>query len=91
MTEVFAAQEIFASIVRFLNIGSTAGLFMGHFTSPAIQTVHADRRRIGLIALWARQLALAGMFVLAGSSKLMGEPAMIGLFEAVGVASGSGS
>jgi len=58
---------------------------MSHFTSPAIQTVHADRSRIGLIALWAAQLALAGMFLLAGGSKLGGAPAMIALFDAVGV------
>ena len=43
---------------------------MSHFTSPAaIQTVHPDRSRIGLIALWAAQLALAGMFLLAGGSR----------------------
>jgi len=53
--------------------------------SPAIQTVHADHRPIGLIALWALQLALAGMFVLAGGSKLTGAPAMVALFDAVGV------
>ena len=57
---------------------------MSHFTSPAIQTVHADRR-IRPIALWAAQLALAGMFLLAGGSKLAGAPAMITLFDAVGV------
>jgi len=59
---------------------------MSHFTShAAIQTVHADRSRIGLVALWAAQLALAGMFLLAGGSKLAGAPAMVGLFDAIGV------
>jgi putative oxidoreductase len=58
---------------------------MSHVTSPAIQTVHADQSRIGLVALWAVQLALAGMFLLAGGSKLAGAPAMIALFDAVGV------
>ena len=59
---------------------------MSQFTSPAaIQTVHVDRSRFGLIALWAAQLALAGMFFLAGGSKLAGVPAMVGLFDAVGV------
>src|SRR4051794_41897096 len=59
---------------------------MSHFTShAALQTVHADRSRIGLIALWAAQLALAGMFLLAGGSKLAGVPAMVGLFDAIGV------
>ena len=59
---------------------------MSQFTLPAaIQTVHVDRSRIGLIALWAAQLALAGMFLLAGGSKLAGAPAMVGLFDAIGV------
>jgi len=58
---------------------------MSHFTSPAIRTLHADQSRIGRIALWAVQLALAGMFVLAGGSKVAGAPAMIALFDAVGI------
>jgi putative oxidoreductase len=43
------------------------------------------RGRTGLIALWAVQIALAGMFLLAGSSKLLGAPAMVGLFDAIGI------
>jgi len=58
---------------------------MANFTSPALHPVHADRRRIGPVALWAAQLALAGMFLLAGGSKLAGAPAMIALFDDVGV------
>src|SRR5436190_1204621 len=58
---------------------------MSHVTSPALQTVHADHSRIGLIALWAVQLALAGMFLLAGGSKLAGAPAMIALFDGIGI------
>ena len=41
--------------------------------------------RVALIALWATQLGLAGMFLLAGGSKLAGVPAMVGLFDAIGV------
>ena len=41
--------------------------------------------RTGLVALWAVQIGLAGMFLLAGSSKLLGAPAMVGLFDAIGV------
>ena len=41
--------------------------------------------RTGLVALWAVQIALAGMFLLAGSSKLLGAPAMVGLFDAIGI------
>ena len=41
--------------------------------------------RAGLIALWIVQIALAGMFLLAGGSKLLGAPAMVGLFDAIGI------
>lgn len=43
------------------------------------------RARTGLIALWALQIGLAGMFLLAGSSKLLGDPAMVQLFNAIGI------
>jgi uncharacterized membrane protein YphA (DoxX/SURF4 family) len=43
------------------------------------------RARTGRIALWALQIGLAGMFLLAGSSKLLGDPAMVGLFDAIGI------
>ena len=41
--------------------------------------------RAGLIALWIVQIVLAGMFLLAGGSKLLGAPAMVGLFDAIGI------
>ena len=41
--------------------------------------------RAGLIGLWIVQIALAGMFLLAGGSKLLGVPAMVGLFDAIGI------
>jgi putative oxidoreductase len=41
--------------------------------------------RAGRVALWAVQIALAGMFLLAGSSKLLGAPEMVGLFDAIGI------
>ena len=41
--------------------------------------------RAGLVALWIVQIALAGMFLLAGGSKLLGAPAMVGLFDAIGI------
>jgi len=43
------------------------------------------RSRSGLISLWAVQIALAGMFLLAGSPKLLGDPAMVALFDAIGI------
>jgi hypothetical protein len=41
--------------------------------------------RSGLIALWVVQIALAGMFLLAGGSKLLGAPAMVALFNTIGI------
>ena len=44
-----------------------------------------ERGRAALIALWIVQIALAGMFLLAGGSKLLGASAMVALFEAIGI------
>jgi putative oxidoreductase len=44
-----------------------------------------SRSRAGTIALWIVQIATAAMFLLAGSSKLAGVPAMVGLFDAIGI------
>jgi len=41
--------------------------------------------RAGRIALWAVQIALAGMFLLAGGSKLLGATAMVAMFDAIGI------
>ena len=49
------------------------------------QTSPVRNSRSGRIVLWVVQIALAGMFVLAGSSKLLGAPAMVGLFDAIGI------
>ena len=49
------------------------------------QTSPVRSVRTGLIALWLVQIALAGMFLLAGGSKLLGAPAMVGLFDAIGI------
>ena len=43
------------------------------------------RGRAALIALWLTQVALALMFLMAGGSKLVGVPAMVSLFDQVGV------
>jgi uncharacterized membrane protein YphA (DoxX/SURF4 family) len=37
------------------------------------------------IASWGVQILAAGMFLMAGSSKLGGAPQMVGLFEAIGI------
>jgi len=36
------------------------------------------------IGLWILQIGAAGMFLMAGFSKLSGDPRMVGLFEAIG-------
>jgi uncharacterized membrane protein YphA (DoxX/SURF4 family) len=41
--------------------------------------------RARLIALWVVQGVLAAMFLMAGGSKLAGAPAMVSLFDAVGL------
>ena len=53
--------------------------------SSLTQASPVRRGQTGRIALWAVQIALAGMFLLAGSSKLLGAPAMVGLFGAIGI------
>jgi len=45
----------------------------------------ASRARVALGALWVVQVAVAGMFLLAGGLKLAGLPAMVTLFDAIGV------
>ena len=44
-----------------------------------------QRSRAPLIALWLTQIALAVMFLMAGGSKLAGVPAMVSLFDALGL------
>src|SRR6267378_2613598 len=44
-----------------------------------------QRSRASLIALWLTQVALALMFLMAGGSKLAGVPAMVSLFDALGL------
>ena len=49
------------------------------------QTSVVGRGRTGVIALWVVQIALAGMFLLAGGSKLLGAAPMVALFDAIGI------
>jgi putative oxidoreductase len=56
--------------------------------STAITVSHAlpiRRSRTGLIALWGLQISLGMLFLFAGGSKLAGAPAMVALFDAIGV------
>ena len=42
------------------------------------------------VAAWVVQILAALMFLMAGSNKLRGAPEMVGLFQAMGIASGFG-
>jgi putative oxidoreductase len=44
-----------------------------------------QRGRASLIALWLAQVVLAVMFVMVGGSKLAGVPAMVTLFDTIGL------
>ena len=44
-----------------------------------------QRGRASLVALWLTQVALALMFLMSGGSKLAGAPAMVSLFDALGL------
>ena len=48
-------------------------------TTPAVR-----RGRAAIIALWVTQVALAVIFLFSGGSKLVGAPAMVNLFAAIG-------
>ena len=50
-----------------------------------MQPTSVRRGRSGVIALWVVQIGLAGMFLLAGGSKLLGAPAMVALFNTIGI------
>jgi len=61
-------------------------------TTPSIRTNHwplevapQSRSHTGTMAIWIVQIATSAMFLLAGSSKLAGVPAMVGLFDAIGI------
>jgi putative oxidoreductase len=59
---------------------------MSHSTVVSVsQSLPIRRSRIGLIGLWALQVALSALFLFAGGSKLAGAPAMVALFDAIGV------
>ena len=54
-------------------------------TTHMTHTRPASRGRVALTALWLTQVAVAGMFLLAGGLKLTGAPEMVALFDAIGI------
>ena len=54
--------------------------------SPSFtQTSTIHHGRIATVTLWIVQIALAGLFVMAGASKLFGAAPMVALFDAIGI------
>jgi putative oxidoreductase len=51
----------------------------------AHQTPALPRGRVGLVALWLTQIALAAMFMFIGGLKLTGAPQLVALFDAIGI------
>jgi|SRR5579862_43722 putative oxidoreductase len=48
-------------------------------------TKDSARLSKGRVALWVGQFLLAAVFLMAGGSKLAGAPAMVAMFDAVGI------
>ena len=55
------------------------------FAPSLSHTWPVHRSRAALVAIWSLQIALAGMFLLAGGSKLVGAPPMVALFDTIGI------
>ncbi len=51
----------------------------------AHQTPALTRGRVGLVALWLTQIALAAMFMFTGGLKLSGAPELVELFDAIAI------
>jgi uncharacterized membrane protein YphA (DoxX/SURF4 family) len=52
---------------------------------PLTHTPTIPRRRAANVPLWIVQIALAGLFLVAGGSKLFGAAPMVALFDAIGI------
>ena len=57
------------------------------FSSAAVVETanNTGRMRAGRVALWVGQVLVAAAFLAAGGSKLVGVPAMVVLFDAIGI------
>ena len=58
---------------------------MSASSSTADQKLAVRPGRVGRIALWTVQVVLAAMFFGSGLSKVTGSPAMVAMFETIGV------
>jgi hypothetical protein len=67
-------------------VGATASIrgMNTTFGSPATSTETRPGKAL-TVALWVVQIGLTLMFLMSGGSKLTGAPAMVGLFDAIGI------
>jgi len=54
-------------------------------TATVDRTKDVARVSTGRVVLWVGQVLVAGMFLMAGGSKLAGTPEMVAMFNAVGI------
>jgi len=54
-------------------------------TATVDRTRDAASLSIGRVGLWVGQFLIAAAFLMAGGSKFAGAPAMVGLFDAIGI------
>jgi hypothetical protein len=62
-----------------------SGKGMAQVSTEGTQSGSGSTGKIMNVVLWVLQIAAAGMFLMAGFSKLSGDPQMVGLFEAIGL------
>src|ERR1700719_1318064 len=58
------------------------------YANPSLRSTSRpvlERSRALTIALWIAQVAAAGLFLMAGTSKLAGAPAMVQMFGVIGI------
>ncbi len=60
-------------------------LFAQSPVAAAASFAPSTTSRTGTVALWATQIAVAGMFLFAGGLKLAGAHDMVALFDAIGI------
>jgi uncharacterized membrane protein YphA (DoxX/SURF4 family) len=54
-------------------------------SSVQVTASSSNKPRVRTAGLWVLQLGAAGMFLMAGGSKLAGAPEMVGLFDVIGM------
>jgi putative oxidoreductase len=68
-----------------LIVNERSGSGMAQTSSEVSRSDSSSTGRIANVALWILQIAAAGMFLMAGFSKLSGAPQMVEMFDAIGL------